>query len=158
MYFPKEKSLLEPVLKASEDERGFPQSCFWSHSLEQVLSLHSNPLELSRDEPVFIVSWVIKWNNALKNSARIADSLKFMSKVPHTLQYNYIILHFKVLVKRRRYSNMWAKKFWTFLNDSVSLLWPHWWRVSISCCHQWWDHEAPWTVFGVSIAYVKCIS
>lgn len=65
MYFSKRKVSSWASLKASEDERGFPQSCFWSHGLEQVLSLHSSPLELSRDEPVFIVSWVIKLENAL---------------------------------------------------------------------------------------------
>lgn len=55
-----------------------------------------------------------------------------MSKVPHMLQYSYITPHLKVLVKWRKYSNMWAKKLWTFLNCSVSLLWPHWLRVSVS--------------------------
>lgn len=41
--FPKEKPLLKPLLKASEDKRWFPQSCFWSHGLEQVHILHCKP-------------------------------------------------------------------------------------------------------------------
>lgn len=39
IYFSKEK----PLLKAPEDKRRFPQSCFWSHGLKQVHIVHCRP-------------------------------------------------------------------------------------------------------------------
>ena len=41
--FPEEKSFLKRLLKASEDKRRFPQSCFWSSGLQQLHILHGKP-------------------------------------------------------------------------------------------------------------------
>lgn len=54
----------------------------------------------------------------------------YEQSVPHAaVQLHNLSL--QVPVKWRKESSTWAKKFWTFLNDSVSLLCPHWWRVSL---------------------------
>lgn len=85
-------------------------------------SFTATPLELMGAEPLFIVSWIIKWKNALRTIQPEELLIPWVSEQgANILQYSYVMpLHFKVLVKTRKYSSMWENKVWTSLNGFVS--------------------------------------